>query len=68
MNKLEGAETLLDLLGKVKEKMDVAESRDKTDSPSDAQATDSSTRTDSANVASATDEIPKAMQLLKILR
>ena len=30
--------------------MDVAESRDKTDSPSDAQATDS------ANVASATDE------------
>lgn len=50
VNKLEGAETLLDLLGKVKEKMDVAESRDKTDSPSDAQATDS------ANVASATDE------------
>ena len=56
VNKLEGAETLLDLLGKVKEKMDVAESRDKTDSPSDAQATDSSARTDSANVASATDE------------
>ena len=48
VNKLEGAETLLDLLGKVKEKMDVAESRDKTDSPSDAQATDSSARTDSA--------------------
>lgn len=56
VNKLEGAETLLDLLGKVKEKMDVAESRDKTDSSSDAQATDSSARTDSANVASATDE------------
>lgn len=56
VNKLEGAETLLDLLGKVKEKMDVAESRDKTDSPSDAQATDSSARTDSANVASTTDE------------
>ena len=56
VNKLEGAETLLDLLGKVKEKMDVAESRDKTDSPSDAQATDSSARTDSANVAPATDE------------
>ena len=56
VNKLEGAKTLLDLLGKVKEKMDVAESRDKTDSPSDAQATDSSARTDSENVASATDE------------
>ena len=56
VNKLEGAETLLDLLGKVKEKMDAAESRERTDSPSDTQATDSSAKADSSNTVSATDE------------